>query len=90
MTQAVASVKILGVNVAFKPGTDLERAQQAAELVEEKFAEQQQIMRGNQSKENLLVFLALGLADELLQLKLNQGEAQTRINSLLAKIEKSL
>lgn len=76
--------------MAFKPGTDLERAQQAAELVEEKFAEQQQIMRGNQSKENLLVFLALGLADELLQLKLNQGEAQTRINSLLAKIEKSL
>lgn len=88
MADPAVSINVLGVVVPFKPGADLERARQAARLIEERFAEQQ--ARGSQSKENLLVFLALGLADELLQMKLNQEEVEARISSLFVKIEKSL
>ena len=37
----------------------------------------------------LLTFLALGLADDLLQLKKMQNDARQRIAALLARIENS-
>lgn len=88
--QQASNVNVLGVNIPFKPGTDIDRVQAAAQLLAEKFEDQQSRSWGAQSKEVLLIFIALGLADELLQLKKNKNEAQERLQALLAKIEKSL
>ena len=84
------TLTILGLDIAFKTGVDIDRVKEAASLLEEKFAAQKAKSRGTRSKDIILVFLALGLADELLRMKSRQDETQLRLESLLAKIEKSL
>lgn len=66
------------------------RVREAAELVEKMYAEQKAKSRGYQSKDILLTFLALGLADELIQIRTKQAGLEDRIQSLLVKIEKSV
>ena len=66
----------------------MERVRRAARLVEEKFEVQQSRSRG-QSKDVLLTFLALGLADDVLQSKKELGDVRERIHFLLSKIEES-
>lgn len=85
------NLTVLGFDIAFRAGADMERARDAARLVEERFANQNQKLRsqGVQSREMLLIFLALGLADDLLQLKKTQNDARQRIAALLARIENS-
>lgn len=68
----------------------MERVKRAADLVEERFAGQKIRSHPGQSKDILLTFLALGLADDLLQMKNRQGEMEDAIRALLDKIEKSL
>jgi len=81
---------VLGLEISFKPGADMERVQRAVRLMEERFADQKLRSHGGQSKDILLTFLALGLADDLLQLKIKLDDVQDRINSLLSKIEESV
>lgn len=68
----------------------MNRARIAASLVEKMYAEQKIKSQGSQSKDIILTFLALGLADELLQMKTKQERIDLRLNALLAKIEKSI
>ncbi len=68
----------------------MERVQRAVRLMEERFADQKLRSRGGQSKDVLLTFLALGLADDLLQSKIKLDDVQNRITSLLSKIEESV
>lgn len=84
-----SNLTVLGLDIAFRPGADIERAAKAAKMLEERFADQQSRPNGSQSKEITLTFLALGLADELLQMKIIQEGTQKRILALLEKIEKS-
>ncbi|MBD5539401.1 MAG: cell division protein ZapA [Desulfovibrio sp.] len=83
------NLTVLGFDIAFRAGADMERAREAARLVEERFALQKSRSQGGQSRELLLTFLALGLADDLLQLKKMQNDARRRIAALLARIENS-
>ena len=83
------NLTVLGFDIAFRAGADMERAQETARLVEERFALLKSRSQGGQSREILLTFLALGLADELLQLKKTQNDARRRIAALLARIENS-
>ena len=83
------NLTVLGFDIAFRAGADMERARDAARLVEERFAKQKTRSQGGQSREMLLTFLALGLADDLLQLKKTQNDARLRIAALLARIENS-
>ena len=83
------NLTVLGFDIAFRAGADMERARDAARLVEERFAIQKTRSQGGQSREMLLTFLALGLADDLLQLKKTQNDARLRIAALLARIENS-
>ena len=83
------NLTVLGIDIAFRAGADMERARDAARLVEERFAIQKTRSQGGQSREMLLTFLALGLADDLLQLKKTQNDARLRIAALLARIENS-
>lgn len=90
MSQRPLSEKILGVDIRFRPDADMEQARKIADFLEKKFAEWQTKTRGEHSRETVLVFLALGLADELLQLRNDQAETALRLQNLFAKIEKSL
>ena len=83
------NLTVLGFDIAFRAGADMERAQETARLVEERFALLKSRSQGGQSRELLLTFLALGLADELLQLEKKQNDARRRIAALLARIENS-
>lgn len=82
------SITVLGLDIAFKPGADMGRAQQAARHVEERY--QKLRAGGSQARDALLLFVALGLADELLQMKHKQEQADSRLECLLEKIEQSL
>ncbi|WP_297829540.1 cell division protein ZapA [uncultured Desulfovibrio sp.] len=90
MSQENINLTVLGLDISFKPGADMERVQRAVRLMEERFADQKLRSRGGQSKDVLLTFLALGLADDLLQSKIKLDDVQNRITSLLSKIEESV
>lgn len=66
------------------------RIKLAARLLEERYAAYKTRPHGSQSKEVVLTFLALGLADELLQMKMKEERTRRRLEELLAKIEKSI
>lgn len=82
-------LSVLGIPIAFKPGADTARVREAIGLVERRFEIQLQRSRGGQAKDVLLTFMALGLADELLQLQKQQEEEHERVRSLLSKIEEA-
>ena len=90
MNQENINLTVLGLEISFKPGADMERVQHAVRLMEERFADQKLRSHGGQSKDILLTFLALGLADDLLQSKIKLDDVQNRITSLLSKIEESV
>lgn len=90
MSRQPINYKVLGLDITFRPGADMERVKIAARLVEERYADKITKNRGGLGKDILLTFLALDLADELLRMKTEQGGMQMRLSSLLAKIEKSL
>ena len=90
MEEPSETLAVLGVDIAFKSGADMSRARSAAGMVEERYAAQKERTRGMRSKDILLTYLALGLADEILRMKAREDETQSRLRGLLAKIEKSL
>lgn len=83
-------IKLLGVELPVRDGADTDRIEKAATLVNERYEEQKASFRGSQSKDILLAFVALGLADELLRMKMTQDETRERVSGLVEKIEKSL
>lgn len=89
MNQDTINLTVLGLSIAFKPGADMRRVQEAVRLVEERFADQKLRFHGGQTKDILLTFIALGLADDLLQSQKEQTDVQNRVEVLLSKIEES-
>lgn len=90
MSQEASSLKVLGIEVNFMPGTNMEQANEAARYLENKFSARKARASHLHGKELLLVYVALGMADELLQLKNKQAELENKLSQLLAKIEESL
>lgn len=81
------SLHVAGMHVSFSADADQARVERARNLVEMKFRELE--TRGTQiSRERLLVFVALGLADDLLQTNQTLEATQERLHELLAKIDK--
>ena len=89
MNQDTINLTVLGLSIAFKPGADMRRVQEAVRLVEDRFADQKLRFHGGQTKDILLTFIALGLADDLLQSQKEQTDVQNRVEALLSKIEES-
>ena len=93
MSQETVTLSVLGLEVAFRPTADMVRVREAVALVEKRFADQKIRSRGGQNRETLLTFLALGLADDLLQAETRLGDVERRIealtDALLVKIQKS-
>ncbi len=79
-------LSLLGLEVSFRAGVDAARVEKARLLVEERF-EKLRLHGGRTSKELLLTFLVLGLADDLLQAQEELGSTQERLDAMLAKIE---
>ncbi|HJA75914.1 MAG TPA: cell division protein ZapA [Candidatus Desulfovibrio gallistercoris] len=80
---------VLGTDIFFRPGADLEKFRATIALVEERFADLKLRSHGAQTKDILLTYLALGLADDLLQAQKKQADVQNRIQDLLTQIEES-
>ena len=80
------NLTVLGMKIAFRAGADARRVESAKALVEERF-EKLRSHGGQSSKELLLTFLVLGLADDLLQSHKQLADVQNRIDALLTKIE---
>lgn len=90
MSQENASrLTVLGTEISFRPGADLEKFRAVIDMVEERFAEWKLRSHGAQTKDILLTYLALGLADELLQAQKKQEDVQNRVQNLLTQIEES-
>lgn len=90
MTSANINLTILGIPLSLKAGADTSRFMEAIKLVEDRYQDQGKRTDGlRQNKEFLLTFVALGLADELLQLKKQYRTAGDRMEELLSYIEQS-
>ena len=82
------SLTVLGQEVSFKAEADPGRVERARALLEERF---EQLTRngGHLSKEKLLTFLALALADDLVHQKDQWEDRERKLAELLAGIEKA-
>ncbi len=83
------NLTVLGIPLALKADASVERFKKAIQLVEGRFADQTRRNSGRQSKELMLTFMALELADELQQLQQQQEDAGNRLQQLLSYIEQS-
>lgn len=82
------TLTIMGLEVSFKAEADPRRVERARAMLEERYTKL--IQHGGQiSKEKLLTFLALSLADDLLTLQDDKKKIQEHINRLLTGIEKA-
>lgn len=80
------TVELLGLELSFKTDADADRVKAARALVEERCA----LLRSGGktlSKEKLLAFVALGLADDVLLTNQRLGVAQAKAASALKKID---
>ncbi len=80
------NLKLLGLEIAFRTGVGKERVDSAKALVEERY-DKLRSNGGRRSRELLLTFMVLGLADDLLHANKQVHDAEKRIGSLLTKIE---
>jgi cell division protein ZapA len=76
---------ILGLELSFKTDADPDRVDSAKALVEERY---RLLNPGgkNLSKEKLLTFVALGLADDLIMANQRLAEMEGKLDKILTKI----
>lgn len=90
MEHTTCVLNVLGVDIVFKSGANFERARQAAQLVEHRFAALKKRNSGGQRTEkDQKTFLVLELADDLLQTENKLEALHNGIAAMLEKIEKN-
>lgn len=82
------TLEVLGLDISFKAEADPGRIERARALLDERFARLSQ-HGGTLSKEKLLVFLALSLADDVLLMQEERRNTDKRVRKLLGTIEKA-
>ena len=80
------TITVLGIDLVFRAEASPEQVEEAKALVEGRFEKLQQNGRLF-SREKLLTFLAIGLADDLIQAEKQAGAMHTRMQGILADIE---
>lgn len=83
------TLHVLGTEVSFKAEADPEQIECARKLLEERFNKLKQ-HNASLSKEKLLTFIALALADDYLVLESNIKDSEEKVRDLLGKIESSV
>lgn len=81
------NIKVFDLDVAFKTEADPTRVEQSCAYVEELY----NVLKyhgGHLGRDRLLAILVLGIADDLLQLKQQATDKDTRLASLLQRIER--
>ncbi|GAB6887322.1 cell division protein ZapA [Desulfothermus okinawensis JCM 13304] len=78
---------ILGQEVSFRANVDEARIQEAKKVVLDRF-DKLNTFGSRLSNEKLLILVALGLADDLLQTKRKLQDTEIKLKQLLEKIEK--
>ncbi|GAB6058915.1 hypothetical protein JCM31598_20320 [Desulfonatronum parangueonense] len=82
------TVSVLGLELAFKADVDQAQVAAARKLLEERFAVLK-TQGKHMSREKLLAFLALGLADDYLLTCKKLGQLETKLETLLHRIERN-
>ncbi|MDL2306535.1 cell division protein ZapA [Desulfovibrio sp. OttesenSCG-928-C06] len=80
------TLDVLGLEISFKADADPARLEQARQMLDKRFEILKQHGR-HLSKEKLLTFLALALADDLLVMTEKLDTAEERIQDIVTKIE---
>lgn len=80
------SLSVIGLDVSFRDEADPSRVQNAKDLLEDRYAGLGVAEKGV-SKERLLTFVALGLADDLLQSNQKLADLEERVATLVKKID---
>lgn len=81
------TLEVLGLEVSFKAEADPRRIERARALLAERYGKLTQ-HSGHLSKEKLLTFLALSLADDVIQMQEEKTDTKRRVRELLVNIEK--
>ena len=89
MSSETINLTVLGIPLTLKEGASAWRFREAIRMVEDRFADQVHRNNGRQTKEFMLTFMALGLADELIQLQKQQEVTGERLQRLLEYMEQS-
>jgi cell division protein ZapA len=78
------TITVNGLEISFKTDADEQRIQAAQALLEERFAE---LSKGGRyiSREKLLTLLALGMADDYLEVRRKQAGLEARMQELLER-----
>lgn len=80
------NLNVLGFDVSFKAEADPRRVEQAKNLLEERFEALRQ--HGKQlSKEKLLTYLALALADDMLQARDELEKSEKRLRTMVETLD---
>ena len=86
MAMRTFAVTLLGVEISFWADADPQQVETARALLEERFG--RFAFHGRQmSREKMLMYVALGFADDLLQSERHVGEMRERLRALFAKIK---
>ena len=83
------NLNVLGLELSFKADADPARLEQAKQMLDNRFGILKQ-HGGHLSKEKLLAFLALALADDLLVLTEKLGITDEKAREIVRKIEAGL
>ncbi len=91
MEETSRTITVLGVDIVFRQGVDLTRVRMAADLLEKLFSAEKnkRSAAGGEKDMVILTFIALGLADDLLQTKSKLEDFQNGMSLLLHKIDTS-
>jgi cell division protein ZapA len=87
VSQASITINVLGLDLTFKPGADMERVHEVMRLVDRRFKVLKS--QGGRSKETNLTLLVLEMADDVLKLKKELDDLKQRISSIVKMIESS-
>ena len=82
------TVNVLGIDLVFRAEASPDQVNEAKTMVEERFEKLRQNGRLF-SREKLLTFLAIGLADDLIQADKRVSAMQNRMHGILTEIEEN-
>ncbi len=83
------TLDVLGLELSFKADADPVRLEQARQMLENRFSILRQHGR-HLSKEKLLTFLALALADDLIESQEEISAAEKKVQKIMTEIDDSM
>lgn len=80
---------VLGTAISFRTESDPALIEEARDIVEERYKELPERSGGRYGRDELLSFLVLGVADELLKTQQSLQEVEERLANMLRRIEEA-